>query len=567
MSRNSSDSRVANRGRFTLRFTLVAAFTGITLLASVIFGLATTQLVGNFVREEFRLRLTDLASVAASQVDVSQHQLLQNPSDQQSATYQALQRQMRTIRDHGTDIRFIYTMRKRPDGQVTFVVDGEENAADFSALGSVYTEVTPELLQAFLAPKSSQTALVTANFYTDAWGIWMTAYAPLRLPDGELDAILAMDISANKVMAHERQYQYVVWGASTLLLMLFLPLAYLIAQRIRRPLSQLEADMNQVRLFNLESAPHIDSRIIEITQMARQLESMKSGLRSFQKYVPAELVRRLMARGGDAELGGSQQEVTIFMSDVEGFTCLSERLEPAELVRHLAEYLTAITGSLHDTGATVDKYIGDAVLAFWNAPEPLQDHALRACEAALKAQASIAALNEKWAATGDPVVFKTRIGINTGSVIVGNIGSTGRLSYTIIGDQVNLVSRLEAANKPYGTAILLSEHTREQVHSIYATRLVDQLIAYGKSIPIKVYELVGRHDQLTTIQMERIMRYEAAFEHHQLRDFDGALALLQPLLEGDQVDAPAKVLARRCASFLEQPPPLDWDGSHMPASK
>lgn len=553
--------------RYSLRFTLVAAFAGITLLASLIFSLVTTELVGNFVREEFRMRLSDLASVTASQIDVTAHHRLQLASDQSSPTYLALQKQLRTVRDHGTQIRFIYTMRRLIDGRIAFVVDAEENPAEFSKLGDIYADITPELSRTFDEAAGSQQAFVTNRFYTDAWGSWMSAYAPLRLPNGQLDAVIGIDISAENVIQKERRYQYLVWSVCALLTLLFMPLAYLIAQRIRRPLSQLEADMSRVGQFNLESSPTIRSRIIEISHMAQQLDAMKSGLRSFQKYVPADLVRRLMARGVDAEVGGSQQEVTIFMSDVEGFTQLAERLAPEALVKHLAEYLTEVTGSLMDTGATVDQYIGDAVLAFWNAPEAAPDHALRACAAALDAQARIASMNRLWAARGEQVAFKTRIGLNTGHVIVGNIGSAERLSYTIIGDQVNLVSRLESANKVYGTGILLSEHTQRLVQAVYATRLVDQVVAYGKSVPIKVFELLGLHGQMDTASQALIARYESAFALYQQRDFPAAMALLQANIANETPDAPSVVLHHRCQQFIAAPPHADWDGSFLLSSK
>ena len=554
------DSRL---GRYTLRFTLVAAFAGITLLVSVIIGAATAHLVGSFVRDEFRVRLADLAAVAGSQIDVVQHHRLQAPSDQESLAYNGIRTQLRAIRDRGTHIRFIYTMRQLADGRISFVIDGEENPAEFSALGDIYQEITPELLQAFATPRGSKPSLVTERFYTDAWGTWMSAYAPLYLPDGRLDAVLGMDVSAARIVAHERRYQIAIWGACALLMLLLMPVAYVIAQRIRRPLSQLEADMRQVRQFNLGNTPNIRSHIIEINDMAQQLDNMKSGLRSFQKYVPADLVRRLMARGVDAEIGGTQQEVTIFMSDIEGFTALSERLAPVDLIRHLAEYLTAVTDCLLDTDATVDKYIGDAVLAFWNAPEPAADHALRACRAALESQKHIAALNARWKAEDRPVAFKTRIGINSGEVIVGNIGSADRMSYTIIGDQVNLVSRLEAANKFYGTSILLSEHTQRQVQAVFATRLIDELIAYGKTLPIKVYELLGPIEGLDGAMRELTARYEAAFAHHQRREFVQAVALL----EQNPGDPPSQVLLARCRGYLSDPPPADWDGSFMFTSK
>ena len=550
-------------GRFTLRFTLVAAFAGVTLLVSLVIGLATSTLVGDFVRDEFRLRLADLAAVAAAQIDVPAHHRLRDRQDQASPGYQALRDQLRDVRDRGTHIRFIYTTRQRPDGKVVFVVDAEEKPEEFSALGDVYDDVSPELLTALSAPRGAAKAFVTQRFHTDAWGTWLSAYAPLYLPDGRLDAVLGLDMSADHILQHERRYQYVLWGACAALTLLLMPLAYWIAQRIRSPLSRLEVDMSKVRQFDLGSTPPIRTRVIEINRMVEQLDSMRSGLRSFQKYVPAELVRRLIARGVDAELGGTQQEMTFFMSDVEGFTTLSERLPPDELVHHLGEYLTAVTDSLLDTGATVDQYIGDAVLAFWNAPEPAIDHAQRACHAALAAQVAVARLNRRWEAQGRSVAFKTRIGINTGEAIVGNIGSIDRMSYTVIGDQVNLVSRLEATNKFYGTSILLSEYTQQRVAEQFVTRLVDQLVAYGKSTPIRVYELLGHQGSVTQELLDMVADYETAFAHYQRRHFPAAIALL----ERHPDDPPSRVLLTRCRRYLDHPPLAEWDGSFLFTSK
>ena len=551
-------------GRYTLRFTLVAAFAGITLLVSLIIGIATTTLVGDFVRDEFRLRLTDLAAVAATRIDVEAHHRLQRKPDQSSPEYRTVRDQLRLIRDRGTHIRFIYTTRQRDDGQIVFVVDAEENPADFSALGDVYTDVSPELVAAFAKQQGSRKAFVTERFYTDAWGTWMTAYAPLYLPDGRLDAMLALDISAQRVLEKERRYQIVLWGTCALLTLLLMPLAYVIAQRIRRPLSRLEADMMKVRQFNLESTPPIRSRVIEINRMAQQLESMRSGLRSFQKYVPAELVRRLIARGVDAELGGSQQELTVFMSDIEGFTSMSEVVAPDVLVHHLSEYLTVVADCLQRTGATVDQYIGDAVLAFWNAPEPTPDHAQRACEAALAAQVAIAALNQRWQDRGLSLVFRTRIGINTGPAIVGNIGSDDRMSYTAIGDQVNLTSRLEGANKFYGTSVLLSQHTRDQLKAgSFVTRRVDQLVVFGKTVPIRVYELVGYQGEVPDAVMATLNDYEAAFTLYQQRSFDAAIERL----ERHPGDPPSRMLLARCRHYRDEPPATGWDGSFQFTSK
>lgn len=553
----------SHRGRFTLRFTLVAAFAGVTVLVSLIIGIATTSLVSGFVRDEFRLRLGDLASVAASQVDVATHQRLRDPQDQSSPGYRAVRDHLRELRDRGTHIRFVYTTRLRPDGQVVFVVDAEEKPEAVSHLGDVYADASPELKAAFTAPRGGK-ALVTRRFYTDAWGTWMSAYVPLYLPDGRVDAVLGLDMSADHILAQERRYQYVLWGTCLLLTLLLMPLAYGIAQRIRRPLSRLETDMSRVGQFNLESTPPIRSRVIEINRMVEQLERMRSGLRSFQKYVPAELVRRLIARGVDAEPGGTQQELTVFMSDIEGFTSMSEGMEPDALVHHLSEYLTEVSDCLLQTGATVDQYIGDAVLAFWNAPEPVADHAHRACEAALAAQAAIHRLNIRWQEQGLKVRFRTRIGLNTGQAIVGNIGSNDRMSYTAIGDQVNLASRLESANKFYGTSVLLSQHTRDRLRAgHFVTRRVDQLVVFGKTVPIRVYELVGRTGEVPADVLATVADYETAFTLYQQRAFDAAIERL--LRHPD--DAPSRVLLERCERYRDAAPPPDWDGSHLFTSK
>jgi class 3 adenylate cyclase len=554
-------------GRLTLRLTLLAAFAGIAVAVSLVIGVATAWIVGDFVRDEFRLRLSDLTATGASQIDAVRHQRLQKPEDEQGADYLAIQDQLRTLRDSGTNIRFVYTLRRQQDGQLAFVVDAEQDPAERSALGDIYADTTPLMHQAFDLPRGSTRSLVERHFYTDAWGTWMSAYAPLYRPDGRVEAVLGMDISADRIVAHERQYQIAIWGACALFTLLFMPLTYWLALRIRRPMAALEADMMQVRQFNLGSRPDIRSTIIEINSMAQQLEHMKSGLRSFQKYVSADLVRRLMARGVDAELGGHQQEMTFFMSDVEGFTGLCEQLEPTELVRHLGEYFTAVSAALMHQGATVDNYIGDAVLAFWNAPEPNPLHAVCACDAALACQVSIDALNQRWAAQGDALRFRTRIGLNTGLAIVGNIGSQERLSYTVIGDQVNLVSRLEAANKLYGTTILVSEHTQAAVQGFFATRLVDRLVVYGKTVPIRVYELLGRHGDVPAGRLAAATTYEAAFQLYQQRHFAAAAELLQANLVGPEPDPPSAVLLARCQRFQQDPPAPEWDGSHLPTSK
>jgi adenylate cyclase len=215
----------------------------------------------------------------------------------------------------------------------------------------------------------------------------------------------------------------------------------------------------------------------------------------FNVYVPPALVDQMIANPDSFKLGGERRELTMFFSDIKGFTNISEGYKdnPEKLVELLNEYLGTMTDIIFKYGGTLDKYIGDAVVAFWNAPIPVEDHAKQACWAALEMQETLAKLREKWKAEGKPPIY-SRMGINTGTVIVGNMGSQSRFAYTAMGDAMNLAARLEAANKAFGTAIMISQFTYERVKDYCLCRELATITVQGKAEPIKVYELVGRKE-------------------------------------------------------------------------
>jgi adenylate cyclase len=554
----------SSKARFTLRFTFVSAICGLTLLTGLVMSIVTSNIVGRFIREEFRNRLADSVNIAASQINAGLLQNLHTRSDEQSPAYTTLQTQLREIRDRGTDIRYVYTMRLQQDGQIAFIVDAEEDPAKVSHAGDVYPESTPTLLQALQAPRGTKRAYVEQNFGSDAWGTWLSAYAPLYASDGTPEGIVGMDISADSVLAHERQYQFIVWLVCIGATVAVLPIGLAIAQRIRRPLATLETEMVKVKAFELDSKETIPSNIIEIKNMIDQLDNMKSGLRSFRKYLPADLVRQLLGLGVEARLGGAKEMLTIFMSDVTGFTTISEQLPPDALIHYLGEYLNGMTNALLTNQATVSQYLGDGILAFWGAPQPMQDHAVKACQAALDCQSAVGELNRKWQAEGTGIVFNTRIGINTGEAIVGNIGSDEHMSYSVIGDNVNLASRLEAANKIYGTSILISEQTRCLVENRFITRLLDKVVVLGKHIPIPIYELLDT--ELPAERLQLVDDYRRAFDLYTSRRFGAAASLLEQIL-GRSSDRPAQLLLERCRAYLATPPAADWNGSFVLQSK
>ncbi len=210
--------------------------------------------------------------------------------------------------------------------------------------------------------------------------------------------------------------------------------------------------------------------------------------------------------------------------------------------------------------STVDKYIGDGVMAFWGAPRPMEDHALHACRAALDCQQSIAALNKKWKAEGLDLDFHTRIGINTGNVIVGNMGSDERMSYTIIGDNVNLTSRLESINKYYGTRILITESTYQKVKHEMVARRIDKVITAGKSIPINIYELAGNNGKISPETQGMLLHYDDAFNLYQQRQFAEAADSFEAICLKFPLDGPSALLLKRCRHYMTEPPSKSWRG-------
>jgi adenylate cyclase len=299
--------------------------------------------------------------------------------------------------------------------------------------------------------------------------------------------------------------------------------------------------------------------------LAIAVEDMKTGLRSFQKYVPAGVVRSLVETGREATLGGERRRVTTLFSDIVGFTAHSERMKPEDLVEHLREYFGAITQEILLTGGTVDKYIGDAVMAFWGAPADDPDQALAACTAALRIQARLVDLRKQWETAGR-VGFHSRIGINTGDVIAGNIGSDARLNYTVIGDAVNVASRIEGINKQYGTRIIISETTFAAAGPEIVARALDWVAVVGKAETVLIYELLGLASEGATREAW-IDAFTEALEHYRRRRWNEAIGLLEEILRVRPDDPPAQRLLDLCRRYLVDPPPSEWDGIHRSQNK
>lgn len=279
---------------------------------------------------------------------------------------------------------------------------------------------------------------------------------------------------------------------------------------------------------------------------------------AFQYYLTASVINEMLKDPSKLKLGGDKKDLTVLFSDIRGFTTLSEKMTPEELVHLLNEYLTAMTNVVFQYDGLLDKYIGDAIMAVFGAPLDQYDHSLRACKTALGMMDELKKLQNKWTLENRPV-FNIGIGINSGDMVVGNMGSDMRFDYTVMGDSVNLGSRLEGINKEYGTNIIISESTYTAVKDTFFCRELDAVRVKGKKQPIKIYELLcemkdaEKWKQLASLFEEGLAKYKQGL-------WDEAIERFHKVLEIRPVDAPARLYIERCEDLKKNPPEGTWDG-------
>jgi len=340
-------------------------------------------------------------------------------------------------------------------------------------------------------------------------------------------------------------------------------IAVAIATTFGGALRSLAHETEEVGRFRLEPHPIVESSVLEIRTLSAAIEDMKRGLRSFSKFVPADLVRRLVESGDEAVQGGKRRTITVHFSDIAGFTSFSERLSPEELVELLTEYLSLVSHEIIASGGTLDKYIGDAVMAFWNAPSDVADHAFVACCTALSNRGKLALQREVWLQAGKPAIA-CRVGIHTGEAVVGNVGSEARLDFTAIGDTVNLASRLEGLGKVYGVDIVISESTLRELGDRVVVRLLDRVAVKGRAGGILIYELIGLKTEVDVAMVRAAARHDRAIEAYFAQQWQEALALLT---QAPTDDLAAALLVRRIERLRAHPPGADWDGVERMTTK
>ena len=309
-----------------------------------------------------------------------------------------------------------------------------------------------------------------------------------------------------------------------------------------------------------------------------QEEKNKQFLKSsFGTYISPELIDEMYESGQEPELGGEEGYHTAFFTDIQSFSAFSEKLSASDLVSLLNNYLTEMTDILMENNGTLDKYIGDAIVAFYGAPLDLKDHELMACRTAIKMQERLAVLREQWQAEGDrwPEIvhhMQNRIGINTGQMVTGNMGSDSRMNYTMMGDTVNLAARLESSAKQYGVYIQIADSTYESVKDQVVVRALDFVKVMGKEEPVKVFELISETGQEPEPYKKILPAFHEALGHYFNQDWDMAIEAfkaadaLEEMFPGRKTN-PSRIYIPRCEHFKVNPPGDDWDGVWTLTSK
>ncbi len=308
---------------------------------------------------------------------------------------------------------------------------------------------------------------------------------------------------------------------------------------------------------------YISITVYHFFMESRQKKFIKD---AFSHYLSPSVVKKLIESPENLELGGEERHITAFFSDVEGFTSISEKLTPSEIRDLLNEFLTEMTDIILKYEGTVDKFEGDAIIAFFGAPNQIENQAKVACKAGIDMQKRLAALRKKWREDQRPEL-KMRIGMNTGMAVVGNMGSKNRMDYTMIGDTVNTAARLEGMNKVYGTYTLISHFTCQEAGEEILTREIDRVSLLGKKEALTLYEVIGYPEDADEHLKKALAFYAGGLAAYRKMNWDAAIEHFENVLKVKPDDGPGKIMLGRCKIFRENPPDANWDGVYSATSK
>ena len=383
---------------------------------------------------------------------------------------------------------------------------------------------------------------------------------------GKIVGVVGVDISAEDVINSEIRCFVILITVTALIIIAVIFLGNYLSRKITKPLLNLQDEIAMIQRFELDDVIPSDTIFVEISDMENVVDRTKKALRSFKRYVPAELVHQIVTTKQEAVLSGVKTEATFLFTDIKGFTTITESIDISKLVDRLGTYFEVMTSTIHANSGTVDKYIGDAVMAFWGAPNPMENHAALACRSALICKKLLSSMNDDFKQHHFPPLY-TRFGIHTGQAIIGNMGYSERLNYTAVGDTVNLASRLEGINKFYGTDIIISNDTYKIVQDDFVTRKLDKIIVKGKTSWIAIHELLAERNAAEPELIEFAEMYNAAVDLYYDKEWEKARGLFVNAKKMYPSDRQCTRMIDRCAKYALKSPSAKWQGIVILQSK
>lgn len=351
---------------------------------------------------------------------------------------------------------------------------------------------------------------VTHQFFRDRNGrVYAASFRPIEAAGSanlRLGLFAPLDEFYAEIEAERRTLFIVAIG----FVLAVLPIAFGIGSMLSRSLASLASETDSIQRFQFTDTPQLHSPIREIDDLGRSVLTMRTLVKTFSNFVPKRLVQQLVETGDPMTLGGTRKEVTLLFTDVENFTALTEKADPARVMQYTSRYFAAVSDEIMKHSGTIDKFIGDAVMAMWNAPADDPDHVGHACKAALAFQQANRKVNMEFEKEGWPA-YRTRCGLHTGEAVVGNIGSADRMNYTVLGATVNLAARLEGLNKSYGTSIIVSEAVRDRAGSAFIFRSVDRISPKGFAEAFEIFELRRQSGQEDASELEFCRDWEVVY--------------------------------------------------------
>jgi class 3 adenylate cyclase len=429
-------------------------------------------------------------------------------------------------------VTYVYYWRDYGNGKLQYIVDNDLDPVTQVHPGyflDIEEVVERHALQGI-------TGATDLGKYTPAWKGLITGYAPVYDSEGNFYCVAGVDASDTFILnMHEESRKL------TILVLIILPISV---------------------LFGIFNMMLYRRKAIQIEEAHIKLQYFNNNLRrAFSTYLSEDVVEEIVSDPTRLQLGGVKRHMTALFTDVMEFTRIAESLPPEYLVDLLNYYLSSMSDIVLDEKGTIDKYEGDAIMAFFGAPIELPDHALRACFAAIRMKQLEKAVNKHVIENGiSPSPLLTRIGINSGEMVVGNMGTQKKMNYTIISNAVNLASRLEGVNKQYGSWILASESTIRETEGKILTRKLDRIRVVGINEPVRIYEVLdiaSEAGDALNEQVELFHRAHALFEERNWKDAEKLFKLFLSLVPGDPVTS---LYLDRCRHFTDNPPEKDWDG-------